>query len=386
MSDQDPELPRRQRRRTLRAGVYAGSLALVLWAASVVPLPYTEYVPGAPTSIPPLLEVSGTETTEISGDTALLTVLLQSSTTRTAIGALLDGDRRLRPTSEVVPADVDRDDFLEQERLRFRRQFEVAAAVGAEAAGIDVALGTVPLIVDVVPDGPAHQQLRAGDVVRAVEGEEVDGAEQLQQRVREHEVGDTITIQVERRGEPVEVEVTLEPLEVPEPTGPEIEEAPDDHAPDEPADGDDGQGPGTDQDTAPGADAQLDPDDPPPGLGIFIETVADRLELPFDLDLAETRIGGPSAGMMIALTVYDLLAEEDLIAGRVIHGTGSVDAEGRIGPVGGVPEKMRAASEADLVLVPGLLLDEALAAAPEGLEVVGVDTFDEALEALRETR
>lgn len=359
----DHDLRHRQRRRTWRAAVYAASLALLLWAASVVPLPYTEFVPGQPTSIPPLLEVSGARTTELTGDTALLTVLLQSSTTRTTLGALLDDDRRLRPTSEVVPADVDRDEFLERERRRFRRQFEVAAAVGAEAAGIDVELGTAPLIVDVVPDGPAAGLLRAGDVVRSVDGEEVDGAEQLQQRVREHEVGDTITVAVERGDEPVEVEVTLEPLEPPEP----------------PREPETGEAPADDPDSG-------DPDSPPPGVGIFIETVADRLELPFELELAATRIGGPSAGLMIAVTVYDMLSEEDLLAGRTVHGTGSIDADGRVLPVGGVPEKMRAAVEAgaDVVLVPGVLLDEARAGAPDGLDIEGVDTFDEALEALRD--
>jgi Lon-like protease len=346
----DEQLLRRQRRRTFRAAVYAASLALLAWAAWVVPLPYTEFVPGAPNSITPLLEVEGAETTEIEGDTALLTVLLQQSTTRTAIGALLDGDRRLRPTAEVMPADVDRDEFLEQERLRFRRQFEVAAAVGAEAAGVDVSIGMVPLVVDVVPGGPADGRLRPGDIVRSVDGDEVDSAEQLQQRVREQEVGDTVTVAAERGGEPLEVEVTLDVIEHP-----------------------------------PGAPATQDRDgEQPPALGVLIETVADRLELPFDLRLAETRIGGPSAGMMIALTVYDLLAEENLIAGRTIHGTGSIDAEGTVGPVGGVPEKMRSAGGADLVLVPEPLYDDAVATAPEGVEVVGVATFDDALEALRE--
>ena len=361
LGSRDLELRHRQRRRTVRAAVYAASLALLLWAASVVPLPYTEFVPGEPTSIPPLLEVSGADTTELTGDTALLTVLLQSSTTRTALGALLDGDRRLRPTAEVVPEDVDRDEFLEQERRRFRRQFEVAAAVGAEAAGVEVTLGTVPLVVDVVSGGPADGLLRAGDIVRSIDGDEVDGAEQLQQRVREHEVGDTITVALERRDEPVEVEVTLEPLELPEP----------------PQGGEDGDLEGHDD---------LD-EEPPPGMGIFIETVADRLELPFELELAETRIGGPSAGLMIALTVYDLFAEEDLLAGRTVHGTGSIDADGRVLPVGGVPEKMRAAAEAgaDVVLVPGALIDVALEAAPDDLDVVGVNTFDEALTALRGT-
>jgi Lon-like protease len=326
--------------RLLRAGFYAGSLAVLLWAAWLVPLPYTEFVPGQPTSIPPLIEVSGVETTEIDGDTALLTVLLQPSTTSSAVGALLDGSRELRPTQEVLPADVDRDQFLEQERDRFQRQFDVAAAVGAEAAGVDVEIGTVALIAGVLPEGPADGVLRAGDVVLTVEGDEIETAEDLQTRVREQEVGDTVTLEVDRGGGRVELEVTLG-------TNPE------------------------------------DPDNA--AMGVLVESAADDLQLPFDLTLAQTRIGGPSAGMMIALTVFDLLAEEDLIAGRTIMGTGSLDADGQVGPVGGVPEKMRAAAAqgADLVLVPGVLLEDALAAAPDDLDVVGVDTFEDALAAVR---
>jgi Lon-like protease len=328
--------------RLLRAGFYAGSLAVLLWAAWLVPLPYTEFVPGAPTSIPPLIDVSGVETTEIEGDTALLTVLLQPTTASTALGALLDGDRELRPNQEVVPPDVDRDQFLEQERARFQRQFDVAAAVGAEAAGVDVTIGTVALIAGVLPEGPSDGTLRAGDVVVEIDGDAISTAEELQQRIREQEVGDTVTVLVDRQGDRVEVQVTL----------------------------------GTAGDTDDAA------------LGVLVESAADDLELPFDLTLAETRIGGPSAGLMIALTVYDLLADEDLIAGRTIHGTGSRDADGQVGPVGGVPEKMRAAAahDADLVLVPASLLEDALGAAPDDLHVVGVETFDEALEALRETR
>jgi Lon-like protease len=329
--------------RLLRAGLYAGSLAVLLWAAWLVPLPYTEFVPGSPTSIPPLIEVSGVETTEIEGDTALLTVLLQPTTTVTAFGALLDGARELRPNQEVVPPEVDRDEFLQQERDRFQRQFDVAAAVGAEAAGVEVEIGTVALIAGVLPDGPADGVLRAGDVVLAIEGDEIETAEELQTRIREQEIGDTVAIEVDRGGDRGEVEVTL--------------------------------GAGID-----------DPETA--ALHVLVESAADDLELPFDLALAETRIGGPSAGMMIALTVYDLLAEEDLVAGRTIHGTGSLDADGQVGPVGGVPEKMRAAAAhgADLVLVPSALLEDALAAAPDDLDVVGVETFDDALEALREAR
>jgi Lon-like protease len=90
---------------------------------------------------------------------------------------------------------------------------------------------------------------------------------------------------------------------------------------------------------------------------------------------------------MTALTIYDLLAEEDLVAGRDVHGTGSIGVSGRVGAVGGVPEKVRAAAAAgaDLVLVPAAQLEEAERAAPEDVAVVGVATLDDAIEALRST-
>jgi Lon-like protease len=71
-----------------------------------------------------------------------------------------------------------------------------------------------------------------------------------------------------------------------------------------------------------------------------------------------------------------------------VHGTGTVAVDGRVGPVGGVPEKVRsaAANGADLVLVPAEQLEAAELAAPEGFTVVGVATVDEAIVALRASR
>ena len=123
-----------------------------------------------------------------------------------------------------------------------------------------------------------------------------------------------------------------------------------------------------------------------PRLGILVQTAIDRFELPFEVALAEeVRIGGPSAGLMIGLTVYDLLADEDLLAGRSVAGSGSLDVDGRVGPVGAIPEKVRTAiaAGADVVLVPTAQLDEALTAADGRVRVVGVETLEQALAALR---
>ena len=331
--------PGRLRARLRRSTFYAGSAAILAWASLVVPLPFIEQVPGRPTPIPPLVQIDGVETTELEGQTSLLTILLRQQPTLPALGALLDGERDLLRVDGVYPPGIDRDEYLTAERERFGRQFEVAAAVGAEAAGVEIQLITEAVVVTVISGSPADGVLAPGDAVVAVDGTPIASGEELQAITRASEVGDQITLTVRHQDQLRDVEVTLEEV------------------------GEDGQA----------------------RLGVAVETAVDELRLPFDVQLTEgTRIGGPSAGMMVGVTVYDLLSEENLLAGRNVMGTGTLAGDGTVGPVGGVPQKMIAAAEAgaDLVLVPSLQIEEARAAAPDGLVVVGVANLDEALAVL----
>lgn len=329
-----------RRRSRLRVAFYTLSSALVVWAALAVPLPFVEFVPGTPTDIRPLIEIDGVEVTELDGSTSLLAVIMRQQATLPAFTALLSPARQLQRVEQVYPPGLDRDDYLTAERERFGRQFDVAAAVGAQAAGVEVDIVTQAVIVNVLGDGPSAGLLRPGDTVLAIDGEPIDVAEELQAAALAGQVGDELTLLVRRGASDVEVVVALGAL--------------------------------------PGVDGAR--------LGVGVRTAVDRLRLPFDVRLAEgNRIGGPSAGLLIGLTVYDLLADENLLDGRQVMGTGTLDANGAVGVVGGVPEKMRAAARhgADLVLVPRSQYDEARAALPDGIELVGVDTLQDAIEALR---
>jgi Lon-like protease len=332
--------PPPRRRSWWRVAFYTATASILLWAGLAVPLPWIEYLPGTPAPIEPLLELEGVDTTPLDGETALLTVVLRAQPPLPALRAWLDDDRRLVEAGRIFPVGTDREEFFRAERERFGRQFELAAAVGAEAAGVETELLTEAVILEVVPGSPADGRLAIGDVVVAVDGDTIVAGEELQARTRAGEVGERLELTVRRAGDEVIV-----PVELGEVEGTEF-----------------------------------------PAIGVGVQTAVDRIELPFDVRLADgTQIGGPSAGMMVAITTYDLLSDEDLLAGRTVVGTGTVDADGRIGPVGGVAEKMLAADAygADLVLVPALQLEEALSRAPEHLQVVGVATLDEALEAIR---
>lgn len=323
----------------MRRLLYSLSALVVVLAAGIVTVPAVEVRPGSATQIEELVTLD-TEVTEISGSYDLLTVRIITPSIAQALLVLADGDRQLEPRSRAVPDDVDQDVFRRLQRAQFSRAFRTAVAVGAREAGFDVEVTTRPVVFQVLPSGPAAGVLDVGDVIRSVDGTPVESAEQLVDVLRGYDEVRDIVLELSAGDERREVTIRTEEL------------------------------PGLDQ----------------PGLGIVVDTIPDEVDLPFDAELGETNIGGPSAGMMIALTTVDLLLEDDLSAGRLVAGTGTIDGEGRVGTVGGVAEKVTAAQAAgvDLLLVPDEQLEVAVAASDGDLRIVGVSTLAEAVAALRD--
>ena len=121
-------------------------------------------------------------------------------------------------------------------------------------------------------------------------------------------------------------------------------------------------------------------------VGVSLEPA---FRLPRDINVDTGNIVGPSAGMMIALAIYDALTPADLTGGHIIAGTGTIalttDGKAIIGPIGGIEEKVRAAAShgADIFLAPFGQAAQARKAAPKSMRVVGVKTFDDALKFLK---
>ena len=303
-------------------------------------MPFVEYRPGGAIPIEPLVTIDGADTTPLAGETALLTVRLTRPTPVQLVAARLDRDRELLPLTRVYPQGVDRQVHLARERERFDRQFDVAAAVGAQAAGVPLEILTAVVVLEVDPTGPSAGRLAPGDVVLSVDGEPLTSGAALAELVRASPAGEPLLLRIVHAGTERDQPVTPEP--------------------------------------APGSDA--------PRIGVLVQTAVDELVLPIDITLTSgVRIGGPSAGLMVGLTVYDLLAAEDLLAGRRVAGTGTLDVDGVVGAVGGVPEKTLAAIAAgyDVLLVPEAETAIAERVASGRITVIGVATLADAIERLR---
>jgi PDZ domain-containing protein len=118
--------------------------------------------------------------------------------------------------------------------------------------------------------------------------------------------------------------------------------------------------------------------------GGLLRALAPRITLPFPVTIAGGEIGGPSAGLMMALSVYDLVGPVDLVRGRTIAGTGTTDLAGGVGPIGGIAEKVVGAEKAGstVFLAPASQVAAARAAASPKLQVIPVRTFEDAVAAL----
>jgi PDZ domain-containing protein len=239
------------------------------------------------------------------------------------------------PIDTVFPQGVTSDERDERNAaLMVDSQHEATAAALTEL-GYDV--GATVRIVETVDDSPAQGQLEADDLVREIDGTPVDSATRLRDAIQKAE-GAEVTLTIERGGEEKQVTVTPEKS--------------------------------TD---AAGEEVWL--------IGIVLTTDYD---FPVDVRLQLDNVGGPSAGMMFALGIIDTLSPGELNGGEEIAGTGTIDAEGTVGPIGGIRQKLYGARDAGatVFLAPEDNCDEVVGHVPDGLAVFRTGTLQESLDIL----
>jgi PDZ domain-containing protein len=111
--------------------------------------------------------------------------------------------------------------------------------------------------------------------------------------------------------------------------------------------------------------------------------------MPFEVDLGlGDKIGGPSAGLMFTLGIIEKVGDPEkynITQGRFIAGTGTIDAQGNVGAIGGIQLKMIAARDAGatLFLAPASNCSDVRGAIPSGLQVVKVSTLRDAVRDLQ---
>jgi Lon-like protease len=319
-------------RRVLQLLAPAAALAICLY---VVELPLFVESPGSARSVLPLIDVDGTETFGSRGELLLTTVSLGRANVYDALAAWVDADVALLQERDILaPGQTDRE--YERQSVSQMDQSKIAASAVVLESLTDYPAERRPgvIVQDVVPDTPAAGRLFPGDLITSIDGDQLGGVGELRRRIDDAGTVRDLTLRVRpiEGGDARRVDVRPALIE-----------------------GQDG-----------------------PVIGIV--SVAN---FPFDIRISSDEIGGPSAGVMWALGLTDLLTPEDLTDGRDIAGTGTVDLEGRVGPIGGVRLKILAAEEAgaEVFLVPRGNMEEARGAGDD-IDLVPVATVDQAVGAL----
>jgi PDZ domain-containing protein len=242
------------------------------------------------------------------------------------------------PREVIYPPDQSEEESDEVTRREMTESQEHAVTAALCELGTPV---TSRVVLESVADGgPAKAAgLRKGDVLTAVDGGAVDSVCSLRRLMAGHRPGDTVSLTYRRAGHDTTVPVATR----------------------------------TGQTTSDGR----------PMLGVSL-TEQDRKK-PFQVNIALEDVGGPSAGLMFALGIYDRLTAGSLTGGKVIAGTGSIDDDGLVGPIGGIQQKLVAARAhgAEWFLTPEGNYADARRAVPEGLRLVRITTLRDAIAAVR---
>ncbi|MGB0101086.1 MAG: PDZ domain-containing protein [Nocardioides sp.] len=333
--------------RTL-AGLLAVPLLIGLWlAAALVPLPFVTYEPGLTVDVlganddgDEIIEVEGRKAFRDDDGQLRMTTVYVSQPRPEGTNNLFELVRDwVSDEAAVYPYDsvYRQDETVEQNREEGAAQMtssqDVATAVALEEMGIDV---TEPTVADVGDGTPADGELEPGDIIVSVDGARVATSDDVVAAVTSAEADEPIEFVVRREGERTEVTVT--PDEV----------------------------------------------DGKPQVGIQVGTQV-REDLPVDVTInIDPSIGGPSAGLMFSLGIYDTLTPGSLSGGQVIAGTGTMDASGNVGPIGGIQQKIVGARDAGakLFLVPPDNCADALGAPNEDMRLVRATTMHDARVAI----
>ncbi len=302
-------------RPTLARLLAAGLLVALVVAAALVPVPYVMVSPGITVDVlgragdEPIVKVEGHRTYETEGQLRMTTVSVTKPEHRVSLGEALTAwaaeDDAVVPRALMYP---------EEATDRFERAQSAAEMVSSQDGAIAAALTelgydlpTYAEITGVTPDGPSDGTLEARDRLVRVAGQRIRTGEDLIATLEGMEPGEELTGVVRRDGERVRFSVTT--TESPDRPGQAV-------------------------------------------MGVFVGT---GHEFPFEVSVAiDDSIGGPSAGLVFALSVYDRLTPGSLTGGAVVAGTGTMDDEGRVGSIGGIQQKVAGAADAgaELFLVP----------------------------------
>lgn len=332
------------RRRLWTVNLSALVLVVMTVVAAVLPAPYVVESPGPSLNVlgeyegKDIVSVENRDGTASEGELRMTTVSVQGSPgydipLAGVMSAWFDRDRSIMPVEALYPDDTDAEDnsLMNTVEMNGSQQEAIAAALAKQG----ISYSTTTIVAGVRSDGGAANRLEPGDVVLTVNGQQITDVATAGEAIGRTPRGQKVNVTVRRKGEEKSFALT-----------PRYE-----------------------------------------GERALVGIVLSRgFEFPVKVNFALDGIGGPSAGMIFALAIYDEMTPGDLTGGKKIAGTGTIDEQGTVGPIGGIRQKMIGARSdgAEYFLAPSANCDEVTGHIPAGLQVVKVDSLSDAINSVEQ--
>jgi len=322
-------------RRAATLLVAAVGVLIALAVAVFSNVPYVALTPG-PTlntlgdlSGKPLIQISGHRTYPTKGNLNMVTVsFIGGPGVRfnifAALRAWLTPDQAVVPESEIFPPGQTSQQVRNQDTEEMANSQETATA--AALCQLNIPFKTVDTVQATVKGMPAAGVLHDGDVIVAVDGHPVTCHADAGTLIKARKAGAPVELTVLRHGRTEQVRLVT-------------------------------------------ADAAGEP-----VIGVqLVETYV----FPFGVTISVGDIGGPSAGLMFSLGIIDKLSPANLTGGRFIAGTGEIEANGTVDPIGGIQQKMAGAraAGATIFLTPATNCPNTVGAVPAGMRLIKVSSL-----------
>ncbi|MDQ0482777.1 SepM family pheromone-processing serine protease [Guptibacillus hwajinpoensis] len=326
-------------------------IIVVVAAFTFINLPYYVTTPGEAKELDDVINVDGGS--EDKGGFMLTTVRVGQANLIQYVWAQFNEYHELIP-EELIKREGETDEQYHQRQLDVMANSQTSATIVAyQAADKEIEITNNGVLVTGVIDGmPADGKLKIGDLITRVDDKNIKTTEELLDKLGTYSKSETVNIAFDREGNKKEVEVGFSSF--PEPYNTEKGKV---------------------------------------GVGITGPVTSTSIETDPTIDIKTDQIGGPSAGLMFSLEIYNQLTKEDWTKGYEIAGTGTINEEGEVGPIGGIKQKIVAAdsSGAEIFLAPVAHsnYDDAMEAAEDiktEMKIVPIETFQDAIDYLKQLK
>ncbi|SFA75756.1 MULTISPECIES: SepM family pheromone-processing serine protease [unclassified Bacillus (in: firmicutes)] len=321
-------------------------IAVVLVAAMFYTLPYYVSKPGMAQELEPIIKVENGF--DEKGNFMLTTVRMGRANIYSYVAAKIGKYQEIYPLDMILNGEETEEEYATRQLHLMESSKLNAIEVAYQKAGLPVDYRYLGVyVLNVLPDMPAYEKLIAGDRIIKVDGNAFHSSDKFIEHVGKKKEGDSVNLTYIRKNKKAEVTIPVQKFK-----------------------------------------------DDPSKVGVGITLVDDKqIIVDPDVKVKTDEIGGPSAGLMFSLEIYNQLTKTDLTRGYQIAGTGTISANGVVGPIGGIQQKIVAAdkSGAEIFLAPnekgikGSNYQDAVKAAKDigtKMKIVPIDTFDEAVEYL----